>query len=231
MEVSVHRGSPFPMARAKVPSRPAPKNRSAVHSEESARHFAWVDWLLSKTGKTDAALAKDAGLNVNYIYRKRADGTVLGATQIRMLTEHYGLPGPDNYLLPGASGFSDEGTLFVVGAAGQDASIRQVIELALKGRPNAAPWVLNTRAMETAGYLIGDIVISDGAVPPVAGDAVVAQVYDIKSGTAETVFRILESPYLVAASTDPALRKPLLVDNERVIVMGTITQSFRSRRR
>lgn len=219
------------MARAKVPGPPAVKNRSAVRSEEYARHFAWVDWLLGRTGKTDASLAKDAGLNVNYIYRKRAEGTVLGATQIRMVAEHYGLPGPDTYMLPGASGLSDEGVPYDAAAPGMDAVLKMLVDAALKGRPNAAPWILKTRAMEDAGYLVGDIVISDGSVPPHAGDAVVAQVYDLRSGSAETVFRILESPYLVAASSDPALRKPLLVDNERVIVMGTITQSFRARRR
>lgn len=218
------------MARAKVPAQPAPKNRSAVHSEEYARHFAWVDWLLGRTGKTDASLAKDAGLNVNYLYRKRADGTVLGATQIRMLAEHYGLPGPDNYLLPGASGFSDEGAAYDAATPGNDSVVKHMIEFALKGRPNAAPWVLKTRALESAGYLAGDIIISDQAIAPNAGDAVVAQVYDVRSGTAETVFRLFEAPYLIAASSDPALRKPLLVDNERVIVLGVITQSFRSRR-
>lgn len=218
------------MARAKAPASPAAKNRSAVHSEEYARHFAWVDWMLVRTGKSDASLAKEAGLNVNYLYRKRADGTVLGATQIRMLAEHYGLPGPDTYQLPGASGLSDEGAPYDASAPGNDPFLKHMIEFALKGRPNAAPWVLKTRALESAGYLVGDIVISDQAAAPNAGDAVVAQVYDIKSGVAEFVFRIFEAPYLIAASSDPALRKPLLVDNERVIVMGVITQSFRSRR-
>lgn len=230
MEVLIHRNGRFPVAtRSKAAPAPSPKNRSAVHSEEYARHFAWVDWLLSKTGRTDASLAKDAGLASNYLYRKRADGTVLGATQIRMLAEHYGLPGPDTYLLPGAAGLSDEGSAFDPTTA--DPVLKAVIEAALKGRINAAPWQLKTRALEDAGYRAGDIVISDQSVLPHAGDAVVAQVYDVRSGTAETVFRILEAPYLVAASADPALRKPLLIDNERVIVMGTITHSFRSRRR
>lgn len=219
------------MARAKVPAAPVAKNRSTVHSEEYARHFAWVDWLCSRTGKTDASLAKEAGLAINYVYRKRADGTVLGATQIRMLAEHYGLPGPDTYLLPSSSGFSDEGARYDAAAPGQDAVLKSMIETALKGRPNAAPYILKTRALEDAGYLAGDIIIADASVSPNAGDAVVAQVYDLRSGTAETMFRILEPPYLIAACSDPALRKPLLVDNERVIVMGTITQSFRARRR
>jgi hypothetical protein len=218
------------MARAKPQAASAAKNRSDVRSEEYARHFAWVDWMCARTGRSDTALAKEAGLNVNYLYRKRADGTVLGATQIRMLTEHYGLPGPDTYLLPGKAGFADEGVPYDAAAQGGDPVLKQMIDVALKGRPNAAPWLLKTRAMEGAGYLSGDVVISDAAAGAKAGDAVVAQVYDLRSGTAETVFRILEPPYLVAASGDPALRKPLLVDNERVIVMGTITQSFRARR-
>jgi hypothetical protein len=230
MNPKVHRRSPFAVARSKKPAPPAIKNRSAVHSEEYARHFAWVDWMSARTGRSDAALAKDAGLNVNYLYRKRSEGTVLGATQIRMLSEHYGLPGPDNYLQPGAAGLSDEGAPYDAAAPGTDSILKLMIEAALKDRASAAPWVLKTRAMEDAGYLAGDIVVSDASVPPNAGDAVVAQVYDLRSGSAETVFRILEPPYLIAASSDPGLRKPLLIDNERVKVMGTITQSFRARR-
>ncbi len=216
-------------SRSKTAPQKEAKTRAVVHSEEHARHFAWIDWLLSKTGRTDAALAKDAGLAINYLYRKRADGTVLGATQIRMLADHYGLPGPDTYLLPGAGGMSDEAAPFDPAAA-SDQTLRAMVEVSLKGRANAAAWVLKSRALEDAGYLAGDIVVSDATVQPMAGDPVVAQVYDLRSGSRETVFRILEAPYLVAACSDPQLRKPLLVDNERVIVMGTITQSFRSRR-
>lgn len=230
MEGFLHRSGLFPVAtRGKSAGPATPKNRSTVHSEEYARHFAWVDWLLQKTGRTDASLAKEAGLASNYLYRKRAEGTVLGATQIRMLSEHYDLPGPDTYLLPGAAGLSDEATPYVA-ATGDDAS-RKLVDAAVEGRVNAAAWVLKTRALEDAGFLPGDIVISDRSELPQAGDAVVAQVVDLRSGSTETVFRVLEAPYLVAASADPALRKPLLIDNERVIVMGTITHSIRTRRR
>jgi hypothetical protein len=44
------------------------------------------------------------------------------------------------------------------------------------------------------------------------------------------VFRIYELPYLIAACAELGLHKPPLVDNDRVIVLGTITQSFRSRK-
>jgi hypothetical protein len=214
--------------RTKSPPAVPTKSRSDVQSEEAARQFAWIDWLQGRTGQTDSSLAEEAGLQKNYLYRKRADGTVLGASQIRMLMERWEAPGPDTYLLPGASGLADEGAPY--DQATGDPLLRATIELLLKGRNNAAPWRLKTLALESAGYLPGDIVISDNAVHPRAGDAVVAQVYDVRTGTAETVFRLFEPPYLIAASSEPALRKPLLVDNERVIVMGPITQSFRARR-
>jgi hypothetical protein len=218
------------MVRRRPPAAPAVKTLSTIHSEEAARHFAWIDWLLARTGKTDTALADEAGLQRNYLYRKRREGTVLGAAQIRILGEFWGVPGPDSYLLPGTVGFSDEGAAYDPGTPSTDPVLQAMIDAALKGRASASCWRLKTRALEDAGYLIGDIVIADAAVAPRAGDAVVAQVYDLRTGTAETIVRISEPPYLVAASSDPGLRKPMLVDNERVIVWGAITQSLRTRR-
>ncbi|MBR0871165.1 hypothetical protein JQ633_12405 [Bradyrhizobium tropiciagri] len=232
MDALLHRNRPFAMPRSTTSPPPAPKNRSAVHSEEHARQFAWVDWLLARTGRTDASLAKDAGLNVNYIYRKRKDGTVFGATQIRMLVEHYGLPGPDTYQVPGASGIADEGAPFDTrGTSVAIPSIVRFLAQLAKDHPNATPWELRTRALEQAGYQPGDIVVVDPSVPHRAGDAVAAQVHDPRSGAMETVFRIFEAPYLMSASNDPSLRKPMLVDNDRVIVIGPITESIRARRR
>jgi hypothetical protein len=56
---------------------------------------------------------------------------------------------------------------------------------------------------------------------------VCAQVYQWPSGTAQTVFRIFEPPYLVAATDDPTERRPLLIDNNQVTVKGVVTQSLR----
>jgi hypothetical protein len=219
------------MSRERTKSADAIKNRSAVRSEEYAKHFGWIDWLNARLGTSDAGLAEKAGLQKNYIYRKRADGTVLGAMQIRLLCDHYNVPGPDTYQLPGVAGLADEAAPFDPDKAeGVDPLILQAVRLSLKGRTTAQAWLLKTRALEDAGYQIGDVVIADKSAQPYAGDAVVAQVYDRRRDTNETVFRILEPPYLVAASSDPALRMPMLVDNRQTIVMATITQSFRGRR-
>src|SRR5947209_1043302 len=57
---------------------------------------------------------------------------------------------------------------------------------------------------------------------PEAGGAVGAQVYDWRRAAAETVMRLYEPPYLVAASLDEGLRRPLVVDNEQVIIKGVV---------
>lgn len=204
--------------------------KSAAYTEEVARHFAWIDWVQSRTGLGDTSLAEQAGLEKNYLYRKR-NVSPLNPAKIRQIVDFTGLPGPDTYLLPGIVGLSEEATRFDDAAADVDPAIADVVRHLIKDRPNAAAWTLNTRALEGAGYLPGDIVITDAKALPFSGEAVCAQVADAKAGTAETIFRILERPYLVAASSDPALRKPLLIDDDRVIVVATVVQSFRPRRR
>ena len=51
-----------------------------------------------------------------------------------------------------------------------------------------------------------------------------------RNGRAETVFRIFEDPFLVAATLDRTLFKPWLIDNDRVIVRGVVIASLRERR-
>lgn len=54
-------------------------------------------------------------------------------------------------------------------------------------------------------------------------------VYD-RTGRAETIFRLYEDPFLVAATLDKGLMKPHLIDNDRVVVRGVVIASFRERR-
>jgi len=101
---------------------------------------------------------------------------------------------------------------------------------ALKGERNGIdPWVLKSRCLEAGGYLPGDVLMVDLNARPEPGDIVCAQVYD-RNGKAETVFRIFEDPFLVAATLDRSIMKPWLVDNDRVVVRGVVIASFRERR-
>lgn len=206
-----------------------PKSKSALQAEERARILEWVEWLRQRTGQTLSELAEGAGLSSNTLTRlKQRDSALLDALSVRMLCEHTGLAGPDLYKLGPTSGHAEEASRFDAAAPGVDPAIIQFVTLMTKNRPNAAAWWLKTRAIEESGYMIGDLVITDSAVPPHAGDAVCAQ---IRTGSAEVVFRIFEPPYLMAFHNDASVRKPLLIDNDRVIVIGTITESLRTRRR
>lgn len=229
MDVSFHRKGLTDLTRAKAPAAENSKSRSALKSEESAKHFAWIDWLRERTGiKSDNALAKAAGLTNNYIYRTRRKGTVLDSVRIQILCQHFGVPGPDTYLSAG-SGFADEAIKYDARQPGTDPITKLMIEIALRDRPNAAPWTLRTHALEGAGYLPGDILITDATIQPVAQDAVVARIYN--EGGADTIFRIWEPPFLMAVTSDRSLRMPIEQRNDRsVIIMGTVTQSFRPRR-
>ncbi len=61
-------------------------------------------------------------------------------------------------------------------------------------------------------------------------DVVCAQVYDWARGKAETVFRLYEPPYLLSSTTDPKLLRPLVVDDDVVMIKGVVVASLRSRR-
>lgn len=202
--------------------------KTELKERDRSAHSEWLDWVGARTGLSDTALASAAGQSPNTITRfRRRDGATLSTLTIRLISEFTGLPGPDSYKLPSAGGFAEEAVRYQP-AREDDPLVAKLVSLALKDRNNAASWRLRTRALELRGYLPGDVLVSDAAAVARAGDAVVAQVYDLRTGSAETVFRVLEPPYLMPASSDPGFRKPLLIDNERVIVMGVITQAFRS---
>lgn len=207
------------------------KAKSALQAEERARILDWVEWLRVRTGQSLSELAEGAGLSNNTLTRLRQrESALLDALSVRMLCEYTGLPGPDLYKLGHTSGFAEEAEPFDAATSDLQPAMTAFTRLMLKERPDAASWLLKTRALEGLGYMQGDLVITDARVQPRAGDAVCAQVVDLRTGAAETVFRVYEPPYLIAHSSDPALRKPLLIDNERVIVMATVTESLRTRR-
>lgn len=95
---------------------------------------------------------------------------------------------------------------------------------------NEAAWVLATRAVELAGYLPGDHLLVSPDATARAGDLVCAQVYNLQLDTAETVFRVYDPPYLIPRTMDPSISsKPLLVDNERVMIWGVVLKCLRVR--
>ena len=89
-----------------------------------------------------------------------------------------------------------------------------------------ASYVLLESNLEDLGYLPGDIVLVDVEMTPSAGDVVRASV---KTGrdSFDEVFRLYEPPYLISGSLTSRKRKPLLVDNDQVIISGVVSASVR----
>ena len=103
--------------------------------------------------------------------------------------------------------------------------------------PDQSVWEIKGRQLELAGVLPGDEVLLDRSVEPEDGNIVFAQVIDINTRTAETVIRRYErgsrqSPaFLHTETTNPECReKTLLVDGQRVNVIGTVEVFLRRRR-
>jgi SOS-response transcriptional repressor LexA len=109
--------------------------------------------------------------------------------------------------------------------------VHAILQAVIGDRSSAEPWQLDTRALEAAGYLSGDIVIVDMSRKPTIGDVVCVQLHEWSKREASTIFRVYEQPYIVAAPSDPdvrsKLRKPLLIDNEHVIIKGVVTDLLR----
>lgn len=198
-----------------------PKSDTKAALREAQRR--WLAFVLASDPqrRTLSEIARGAGLTpatLNRFMNKEGHAGVLDALTIRRVAEATGVP-PAADIADGAAGLAEEAYPYVASPADRTA---KVVQLLTEGRPGIDPWVLRTRALEGAGYFPGDLVILDTHARPRAGDAVCAQVYDLSRMRAETIWRLYEPPYLVAASFDRDLRKPLLVDNDRVLIRGRI---------
>lgn len=100
-------------------------------------------------------------------------------------------------------------------------------------RPGVDIWSVRGRSMDLAGYLEGDTILVDRsrAERARAGDDVMAQVYDFASGSARTVFRRYDPPFIFAISTEQSELKPYFVDGEKVVIVGVVTLSWRIKAR
>ncbi len=211
--------------------------KSYEHSVEPCRDEIthWLHDVLTKTGDTPSALARRAGLATTTLTRflNEPGSPMLTLRSIAKLAhaagvQPIGLPEAQSSKLRGAGMAESEAEPY---QPTTDKGIDRAVEALVAGRNAADPWRLKTNALDALGYRAGDIVIVDLNRKSLPGDIVCAQVYQWSAGKAETVFRVLEPPYLIAAPLDPEmaerLRKPLLVDADRVIIKGVVTETLR----
>lgn len=219
---------------------------AAVQFNTSARDFAsgavqterkqttklvikdWLERAQAAVGKKPTPFAKHVGLAPQTIFRALdpEDPSLLSTDNIDKIVKATGLPPPQ-------LSTHTNGSAIIRGFAEPEMVQLAAPEIPKGLRPNSpnqSVWRLNTRGLELLGYLPGDLVLLDQEAPPANGDAVCAQIIDQYRGTAETVFRVFDPPYLTTETWDRKSRqKPLLIDNERVAVIGTITALLRLR--
>lgn len=205
---------------------PGYSHDSALDKDSGKIIRAWLEEVLAKTGMRPTPLAKAAGLAPSTLLRA-LDPEHPGSLERRSIdkiVQTFHVPPPMFYR---------ETTPPQRGPTFKEPEV-VVIEdedVGLTASEGQAIWLVRTRAIELVGYLPGDIILVDSRVPPVGRDVVVAQVADHSLDAAETVIRIYDPPYLLTETSDPsARRKPLLVDNDRVLIWGAVIKMIRLRR-
>ncbi|MBT56205.1 MAG: hypothetical protein CMF72_22740 [Mameliella sp.] len=203
---------------------------------ENARRkqLAWINAILDHRGWNRTRLAREAGLDpsaLSRFFNDKLNKAQLQTNSIERIASVGGIPPYQTAPAPRVSGLAEsEAEPLIIS---MDAQAWGPFEIAInsinRSKNGLDAWVMKSRALELEGYMPGDIVFVDLNERPRPGDAVCAQVYD-RHGKTETVFRIYEHPFLVSASTDQSTRRPLLVDNNSVVVRGVIVSSIRPRR-
>lgn len=192
------------------------------------KQLAWVNAILLHKGWRPTRLANEAGVNHSTLSKWLSDplnAAQLNSTTVEKIARAGGIPPYFTEPITQPKGLAHrEAEIY---RPGDDIAGKWVRTLTSE-RNDLEAWAMKSEALMEAGYLPGDILIVDVAASAEDGDAVCAKLHD-RAGRPEMAFRIFEFPYLVAASKSPALRRPILIDNDHATIHGVVVASFRPR--
>lgn len=128
-------------------------------------------------------------------------------------------------------GFRESEAVVWIPKGDSEAVADKCIAAALGQTAGLDVWTVKGHSLALSGYLPGDRILVDmrHGADARSGDVVVAQVYDVMSGTAKTLLRQYQRPALVSHSADPADWKVYVVDQENVAIRGVVTACWRTR--
>jgi hypothetical protein len=209
------------------------KPRRVAH-QTGAMQRQWLRAVIEETGIKATPLANLAGIAVSTLTRfldeADDDPHTLHPVTIEKVAKATGIATPSSASTPRrfVRGLRDDGVRFDAREHAEGPAIEAALKALKAGRNNVDGWTLKTRSLEAAGYFPGDVVLVDIGRAPQPGDIVAAQVYDHSGQAKETAFRFYEPPSLVALSYDPSFRKPMMLDPDKVVVMGVVTNLIRN---
>jgi AcrR family transcriptional regulator len=201
--------------------------KSAAKEQIRLQQREWLARVMREAGETLSGIADKAGISDTTLTRffndERYHGTLSSPT-VQAISNTFGIAGPG--VLSNVHQIAREEARLL-----QDDDVDDILKRAIAGligdRAAARPWLMRSNALALAGVRPGDIMIIDAAEAAKDGDVVCAE---IEAGvSARTVFRLYQTPNLVAASFDPAAVRPELVDGVRVRIAGVMTDLIRRR--
>jgi SOS-response transcriptional repressor LexA len=196
------------------------------------QQIAWLDHISKSSGLTITEIARAAKLHPSSLTRfknQNDNGHTLTSKTVKKIEDATRVPAYESRQIPVIQSFSEDEAQPFIAMDNPGNPVETALKAATKEANNIQLWTLKTNSLAAVGYTPGMVVAIDQLQTARSGDAVCAQKYDFRRGTAETIFRVFRHPYLMTAADtgEPAL--PEIVDNENVVIVGVIVGGFRLR--
>lgn len=188
---------------------------------------AWLMGLLKRYDLTATELARRAELNPSTLTRflqpGGREGHELSARTIRKIKDSLHLADQSTNSVSGAS-IQPEARL-ITNTDQLPAEIQVAARALTTGRNGVDLWHIQSAGLDPIRLARGDIAIVDLNAEPRSRDRVCAQIYDHPSGTASTVFRLWEPPYLLSGG----IGRPEVPDGRNVVIIGVVIATLTPR--
>jgi hypothetical protein len=201
---------------------------NAEHDTVGAQHRRWLEQVLKETGLAPSALAISVKLAPSTFTRLlKGRARTLHAETIAKVMQRHGVAPPPGYIVPQPVAPAGADDVTQVAPENLPDPLIAAALGAMQKTQDLSVWEVRSAAMDRENYLPGDFLVLDAHARPTAGQIVIAN----DRGSSASLLRILEPPYLIASSSNPAFRRPVLVDDNLVVVRGVVGPMLRPPRR
>lgn len=192
----------------------------------------WINAIIDQRGWTSTHLARVSNLSASTLSKFLAadDGHTLSSNTLEKIRRASDFELYQTEPATPQRGTSAQEALLLDLEMIHDMAISNALRSASSTCNQSQIWSMNSRALENAGYLPGDFLLVDTAAEPKVGDTVCAQLKQTDQSAPRMIMRIYENPFLVPATMDQSLMRPMLLDGQSVTVAGVVIASLRARR-